>query len=74
MLDVCTKGVCSRKNRHPYEFSEKKAKNGKIFENLGKLYKMWRYFEKVQPYACNYRTHETARICPDLCCVLVNLL
>ena len=40
MLDVCIKGAYSRKNRHAYEFSEKKAKNGKIFENLGKLCKI----------------------------------
>ena len=27
--------------------------------------KSWKYFEKGQPHACDYHTHETARICPD---------
>ena len=29
-----------------------------------KMYKIRKYFEKWQPHACDYRMHETARICP----------
>ena len=39
MLDVCIKGAYSRKNRHAYEFSEKKqkmAKYLKIWANCAK--------------------------------------
>ena len=28
------------------------------------MYKIWRHFEKGQPYVCNYCMHETARTCP----------
>ena len=30
-----------------------------------KCKKNWTYFEKEQRHACNYRTHEIARICPE---------
>ena len=43
---------------------KKRAKKGKIYENLGKIYKIWKYFEKVS-LMCNYCMHEAARICPD---------
>ena len=32
-----------------------KVKKGKIFENSGKMYKIWKYFEKGQVIACDYR-------------------
>ena len=31
---------------------------------LAKMYKIWKYFGKGQPHACEYCMHETARICP----------
>ena len=30
------------------------------------MYKIWKYLEKGQPHACDYRMHETGRICPEL--------
>ena len=42
----------------------KSSKKGKIFENLGKMHKISKYFEKGQPHVCSYHIHETARICP----------
>ena len=29
------------------------------------MYKIWKYFEKGHPHACDYRMHETARTCPE---------
>ena len=34
------------------------AKKDKIFENLAKMYKVWKYFGKGQVIACDYRTNE----------------
>ena len=49
-------------------FQKKGKKKGKKWQNIWKfwqkMYKIWSYFEKGQPRACDYRTHETARICP----------
>ena len=53
-----------RKNGKCVQFFRKRAKKGKIFENLAKMYKIWKYFENGQPRACDYRMHETASICP----------
>ena len=46
-------------------------KNGKKGENRAKylkiwakMYHIWKYFEKGQLHACDYRMHETAGICP----------
>ena len=47
MLDVCTKGVCSRKNRHPYEFSEKKQK-------MAKYLKIWANCTKCEDILKKY--------------------
>ena len=35
---------------------EKRREKGKIFENLVKNYKTWKYFEKGQVIACDYHT------------------
>ena len=32
----------------------KKHKKGKIIEDLGKMYKTWKYFENWQVIACDY--------------------
>ena len=29
------------------------------------MYKIWKYFEKRHPRACDYRMHETVRACPE---------
>ena len=36
-----------------------------MFENLDKNVKNWKYYEKGQPHACDYRMDETARICSE---------
>ena len=50
------------------DFSEKGQKKGqnktKYLKIWAKMYKIWKYFEKGQPHVCDYRMHETARICP----------
>ena len=57
----------SRKKGHVYNFSEKGQKRPKYLKLWAKMYKIiWKYFEKGQPYACDYHMHETARICPVL--------
>ena len=43
---------------------KKMAKRAKYLKIWAKMYKIWKYFEKGQPHACDYRMHETARICP----------
>ena len=51
-------------------------KKGKIFEKLGKLYKIQKYFEKGQVIVCDYRM-QTARKCPDSVCynkAILNML
>ena len=35
---------------------KKAAKKGEIFENLGKMYKIWKYFEKEQPHAATIKS------------------
>ena len=37
----------------------KRAKKGKISENLSENVENLKYFEKEQPYACDYRIHKT---------------
>ena len=44
-------------------FSEKWQKRAKYLRIWVKMYKIWKYFEKGQPHACDYHT-QTARICP----------
>ena len=51
-----SKGICV--------IFQKRAKKRKRAKK-GKMCKSWKYFEKGQPHACDYHTHETARICPD---------
>ena len=43
-------------------------KKGKMYENLAKMYKTWKYFENGQPRARDYRMYEKARICPGNRC------
>ena len=43
---------------------KKRAKRAKHSKNWAKMYKIWKYFEKPKPHVCDYRMHETARICP----------
>ena len=47
-------------------FSEKGQKSAKkkYMKIWTKMYKIWKYFEKGQPYASEYRVHETARTYP----------
>ena len=45
-------------------FQKKGPKRVKYWKISAKMCKMWKYFEKGQPHACDYRTHKTARICP----------
>ena len=42
----------------------KRQKRTKYLKIWAKMYKIRKYFEKEQPHAWDYRTHETARICP----------
>ena len=46
---------------------QKKGKKGQkranYFKIWAKMYKIWKYFEKGHPFACDYRMHETARTC-----------
>ena len=37
-------------------------KKGKIFKNLAKMYKIWKYFEKGQAIAFDHCTQQTAGI------------
>ena len=63
-----TNGAYSRKKGHACDFSEKgqkRQKRAKYLKIWAKMYKVQKYFEKGQPPACNYRMHDTARICPD---------
>ena len=50
-----------------FQKKDKKGQNiwkfGQKCTKFTKMYKIWKYFEKGQPGACDYRTHETARIC-----------
>ena len=45
-------------------FQKKGKKRAKYLKIWAKMYKIWKYFEKGQPHACDYHMHETARICP----------
>ena len=45
-------------------FSEKGQKKAKYLKTWAKMYTTCKYFEKGKPLACDYRTHETSRICP----------
>ena len=36
---------------------KKEKKKGKIFKNLGKMYKILKYFKNGKVIVCNYRTH-----------------
>ena len=47
-------------------FQKKGKKGAKYWKTWARMYKIWKYLEKGQPHACNYRTHETARICPGI--------
>ena len=48
-------------------FFRKSAKKGqkraKYLKIWAKMYKIWKCFKKGQPHACDYCTHERARIC-----------
>ena len=59
-------------------FSEKGQKKGqkraKYLKIWAKTYKIWKCFEKGQPHACDYRMHETARICPECHVELIRLV
>ena len=37
-----------------------------FFKKKGKMYKIWKYFEKGQPDVCDCHMYETARICPEM--------
>ena len=45
---------------------KKEQKRAKYLKIWAKMYKIWIYFEKGQPHACDYRMHEAANICPDM--------
>ena len=51
------------------QFFRKRAKKEQISTKYlkiwAKMYKIWKYFEKLQTHGCNSRMHETARICPE---------
>ena len=49
-----------------------KKKKAKCLKILAKINKIWKYFEKGQPPACDYCMQETARICSDEFAVLSN--
>ena len=42
---------------------KKEQKRAKYLKIWAKKYKIWKYFEKGKPHACDYHMHETARIC-----------
>ena len=50
-----------KKERAYVWFFRKRAKYLKMYSKIDKI---WKYFEKGQSHACDYRMHETARICP----------
>ena len=53
-----SKGICA--------IFQKKSKQGQNIWQFGqKCQKFENILKKGQPHACNYRMHETARICPD---------
>ena len=52
--------ILERRGMHAI-FQKKRANYLKIW---AKMNKTWKYFEKGQPHVCDYRMHETARICP----------
>ena len=54
----------SRRKGHACNLFRKRAKGANYLKIWAKMYKIWKYFEKGQPYACNYCIHETDRICP----------
>ena len=43
--------------------AKKVQKRAKYLKIWAKMYKIWKYFKKGQPHACDYCTHERARIC-----------
>ena len=48
-----------------HEKGKKGQKRAKYLKIWAKMYKIWKYFEKGQPHACDYRMHEAARIYPE---------
>ena len=56
--------VYTRKYKHASDFLEKGQNRAKYLKISTKLYKIWKYFEKGQPHACDHLMHETARIYP----------
>ena len=50
-----------KKERAYVWFFRKRAKYLKMYSKIDKI---WKYFEKGQSHVCDYRMHETARICP----------
>ena len=56
--------VYTRKYKHVCDFLEKGQNRVKYLKIWAKLFKIWKYFEKGQPHACDHRMHETARIYP----------
>ena len=43
---------------------QKRGKRAKYLTLWAKMCKIWNFFDKGHPHVCDYRTHETARICP----------
>ena len=56
--------ICETKSVHIKSGPKKRAKRAKHLKIWAKIYKIWKYFEKRKPHVCDYRMHETARICP----------
>ena len=52
---------------HACDFSEKEQKRAKYLKIWAKMYKIWKYFWKGHPHACDYRMHERTRICQGNC-------
>ena len=65
---VVTGPILERKSMHSIfqKKGEKWEKMAKYFKIWAQMYKIWKYFEKGQPRACDYRMHETGGICPEL--------
>ena len=61
-----SKGMCA--------ISQKRAKKGKIFQNLGTNVQNLKYFQKGQVIACDNHTQKTARIDRPCLCSLYFIL
>ena len=60
-LTLESKGMRAIFQKKGKKKGQQRAKYSKI---SAKTYKIWKYFEKGKPHACDYCTHEAARICP----------